>query len=204
MALEPDPRAHRSPTPVIYAGKVIAAGVALGLDRVSSTFSAFGVEAPLSATDVGCPLLDGTGQVVGILERAGGTGLASASTFLPAELVWGVADQLVSSDSVDPGWAGISAGNAMAPTAPPTPAGALVDSVVAGSPAAASGIQPGDVVTGIDGNRVRSAAELDTRLYPQQPGSDVTVTLDRAGTVIRSHMELTDADPDAPERAASP
>ncbi len=204
MALQPDPPADRSPTPVIYAGKVIAAGVALGFDRVSSTFAAFAVEAPLSATDIGCPLLDSEGQVVGILERAGGKGWASASTFLPAELAWGVADQLVSSDSVDPGWTGIGAGNAMAPSAPPTPAGALVDSVATGSPAASDGIQTGDVVTAIDGYRVRSAAELATRLYPQQSGSEVTLTLDRAGATMTRQLELADASPAAPERAASP
>jgi putative serine protease PepD len=203
MALEPDPRAD-APVPMVYAGKVVAGGVALGLDPISSVFAAFGVEAPLSSYDIGCPLLNADGQVVGMLERVGGKGLASVSTFLPAELVWGVADQLVSSGTVDPGWMGVTTGNAVAPSAPPTPVGAIIDSVAAGGPAAASGIESGDIVTAIDGYQVRSRAELDTRLYTEPPGSQVMVTLERSGTRISRTVMLADADPDAPETAPSP
>jgi S1-C subfamily serine protease len=178
--------------------------VALGLDSISSTFAAFGVEAPLSSSDVGCPLLDAEGQVVGVLERAGGVGLASASTFLPAELVWGVADQLVSAGGVDPGWMGVTTADAMAPSIPPTPVGAMVDAVAGGSPAAAGGIQPGDVVTAVDGFRVRSQAELRTLLYTEPTGTEVTVSLERAGSHFDRRVVLAGAGPDAPEAAPSP
>jgi putative serine protease PepD len=79
-----------------------------------------------------------------------------------------------------------------------------VDAVAPGSPAASGAIQPGDVVTEINHYRVRSAAELTTRLYSQTPGSEVTLTLDRAGTVVTCNLELGDAAPGAPEREASP
>lgn len=204
MAFEPGSRAGAPPTSIVYAGKVVAAGVALGLDSISSTFAAFGVEAPLSSSDVGCPLLDAEGQVVGVLERAGGVGLASASTFLPAELVWGVADQLVSAGGVDPGWMGVTTADAMAPSIPPTPVGAMVDAVAGGSPAAAGGIQPGDVVTAVDGFRVRSQAELRTLLYTEPTGTEVTVSLERAGSHFDRRVVLAGAGPDAPEAAPSP
>jgi len=204
VALEPSPRSDQPPTSVVYAGKVVAAGVALDLDHVSSTFAAFGVEAPLSSSDIGCPLLDAGGQVVGVLERIGGTGLASASTFLPAELVWGVADELISDGSVDPGSMGITATDAMAPSTPPTPVGAIVSSVTPGGPADDAGIEDGDIVTGIDGYRVRSLAELDTRLYTDPAGSQVTVTINREGTTLSRQVDLTDSDPDAPEHSSSP
>ncbi len=204
MAFEPGSRAGEPPISVVYAGKVVAAGVALSLDPISSTFAAFGVEAPLSSSDIGCPLLDADGQVVGMLERAGGVGLASASTFLPAELVWGVADQLVSAGSVDPGWMGVTTADVMAPSVPPTPVGAMVDAVASGSPAAAGGIEPGDIVTAVDGFRVRSRAELATVLYTEPSGTEVTVTVERAGRSIDRHVVLADADPDAPEPAPSP
>jgi len=204
VALEPNLRADQAPTPIVYAGRVVAAGVALGLDPISTTFATLGVEAPLSSTDIGCPLLDAQGQVVGILERAGGKGLASASTFLPAELVWGVADQLVSTGGVDPGWMGITTTDALAPSVPATPVGAVVASVAPGSPAASSGLEDGDVITGIDSYRVRSGAELDTRIYTEPAGSEVTVDFERAGTNSSRHLVLVDADPDAPESASSP
>ena len=204
LALEPDHRIGTAPTPRLYAGTVVSAGVALDLDRVSTTFAAIGVEAPLTASDVGCPLLNAGGQVAGMLERSGGKGLASASTFLPAELVWGVAEQLVSNSRVETGWVGVTSTSAVLPGAPPTPVGALVDSVDPGGPAAIGGIEPGDVVTGIDGYRVRSAAELKTRIYVDPPGTDVTVTLDRTGTTETRRLVVGHADPDAPEATSSP
>ena len=204
LALEPDHRFGAAPTPRLYAGTVVSAGVALGLDRVSTTFAAIGVEVPVTASDVGCPLLDAGGQVVGMLERSGGKGLASASTFLPAELVWGVAEQLVSNSSVGTGWIGATSTNAVLPGASPTPVGALVDSVTPGSPAAMGGVQSGDVVTGVDGYRVRSSAEFKTRVYADPPGTDVTVTLDRAGTTETRYLVVGHADPDAPQASSSP
>jgi putative serine protease PepD len=204
LALLPDRRAGDAPTSRLYAGRVVSAGVALGLDRVSTTFATIGVEVPLTASDVGCPRLDVGGQVVGILERSGGRGLSSASTFLPAELVWGVAQQLVSSSTVQTGWIGVASATAVLPGASPTPVGALGDSVDPGGPAAIGGIQPGDVVTGVDGYRVRSAAEFKTRVYVDPPGTDVTVTLDRAGTTETRRLVVGHADPDAPVASSSP
>ena len=144
------------------------------------------------------------GQVVGILERSGGRGLASVSTFLPAELVWGVAEELVSNSTVETGWIGVTSTNAVLPGASPTPVGALVDSVDPGGPAAIGGIDPGDVVTDIDGYRVRSAAEFKTRIYADPPGTGVTVTLDRAGTTETMRLVVGHAGPDAPEASSSP
>jgi S1-C subfamily serine protease len=204
LALLPDRRTGDAPAPRLYAGKVVSAGVALDLDPVSTTFAAIGVEVPLTASDIGCPLLDRGGSVVGILERSGGRGLSSASTFLPAELVWGVAEQLVANSTVETGWIGATSANAVLPGASPTPVGALVDSVAPGGPAAIGGIQPGDVVTGVDGYRVRSAAEFKTRVYVDPPGTDVTVTLDRAGTTVDRRLVVGSADPDAPEASSSP
>ena len=204
VAMDAGDRPDQSPTPVVYAGKVVAAGVALRLDHVSSTFATFGVEVPLNSVDIGCPLVDADGQVVGVLERVGGKGLTSASTFLPAELVWGVADQLVSSGSVDPGSMGITTADAVTPNAPATPVGAIVSTITPGGPAAIGGIQVGDVVTRLDGHRVRSQAELDTELYTEPAGSEVTLTVDRAGISLTRAVELTDSGPDAPERPPSP
>ncbi|HEY5096449.1 MAG TPA: trypsin-like peptidase domain-containing protein [Acidimicrobiales bacterium] len=204
LALLPDHRTGGAPTPKLYAGTVVSAGVALDLDRVSTTFAAIGVEVPLTPSDVGCPLLDRGGQVVGILERSGGQGLSSASTFLPAELVWGVAEQLVASSTVETGWIGVTSANAVLPGASPTPVGALIDSVDPGGPAAIGGIEPGDVVTSVDGYRVRSAAEFKTRVYVDPPGTDVAVTLDRAGTTETRRLVVGHADPDAPEASSSP
>jgi putative serine protease PepD len=198
MAVEPTPRSDRLPTEEVYGGEVVATGMTLDLDPVSSTFAVVGVEAPLTGSDIGCPLLDTGGRVEGVLDRVGGTGLRSASTFLPAELVWGVADQLISAGRVDPGSLGITTAGAA------DPVGAMVTSVTPGGPGAAVGLEDGDVVTAVDDYPVRSPAELDTRLYTDAPGTQVALTVDRAGSVLSRVVDLADGDPDAPEHALSP
>ena len=196
MAVGPARRSGEPPTEEVYGGKVVATGMTLDLDPVSSTFAVVGVEAPLTTSDIGCLLLDSGGQVAGVLDRVGGTGLRSASTFLPAELVWGVADELISTGHVDPGSLGITSADAAGPM------GALVTSIVPGGPAAVAGLEDGDVVTAVDGYPVRSPAELDTQLYADAPGTQVTVTVDRAGSTLTRAVDL--GDPDAPEHAPSP
>ncbi len=204
LALEPGRRTGVAPTSALYAGSVVASGMALDLDRITTAFVTTVVAAPLESGDIGCPLLDDEGRVSGILERIGGSGLANASVFLPAELVWSVANQLVSSGAVDPGWIGMTAGDAQTPTVPPKPAGAVVESVVTGSPAAGGGLEDGDVVTAVDGYRIRSDAELKTWLYGQPPGADLTVTFDRGGSPITETLQVAEPPPDAPKGGTSP
>lgn len=204
MALEPSRRVGQAPTADVYAGSVLSSGVALDLDRITSTFAATAVAAPLASGDVGCPLLDDQGHVTGMLERIGGVGAPDASVFLPAELVWSVADQLVSAGAVDPGWIGITAADAVGPTVPARPIGAVVESVVAGSPAALGGLEDGDVLTAVDGYRIRSAVDLKTWLYSEPPGVGLTVTLDRGGSLGSDTLYVAEPPPDAPKVGSSP
>ena len=113
------------------------------------------------------------------MDRADGG--STAAVFLPAEVVLGVAQQLVTSGQVDHGWLGVETSDVgsanpvtvetattSAGTSPPD--GARLDSVDQNSPAAEAGLQPGDVVVGIDGNPVHSKSELAARLYPEPAG----------------------------------
>ncbi len=205
MALEPSRHLGAAPDTSLYAGSVVASGVALDLDRITSAFATTALAAPLASGDLGCPLLDDGGHVTGLLERTGGTGAAGASVFLPAELVWSVANELVSSGAVVPGWIGVAAGNAEAPTEPLKPVGAVIESVVAGSPAAEGGLENGDVVNEVNGFRVRSDAELKTWLYSEPPGTDLKITVDRGGSPITYTVVAAEPPPpDAPKSGSSP
>ena len=73
-------------------------------------------------------------------------------------------------------------------------AGAIVSSVLASSPAAGAGIEPGDVVTTIDTHNVSSHADLQARLYTMPPGSTVVLTVERSGTMRTVSLDLA-ADP---------
>jgi putative serine protease PepD len=212
MALEPGRPTHGGPTPVVYAGTVLSAGQAVDADAVTSTFAATAIRAPLSHDDLGCPLVNAAGHVSGMLEKTVQDGASTISVFLPAGLVLGVAQQLVSSGAVIHGSLGVDASDADLTTttstyvsAASTPAaGARLDSVDAGGPAALKGMQSGDIITAIDDYPVRSSAELTTRLYPDRPGTQVQVTLNRGGTPTTMAVTLAAADPDAQGSNASP
>ena len=205
-----------------YAGTVLSSGLPLEGGGLTSGFAGTAVATPLTADDIGCPLLDRSGNVSGILEQVTQSGASTRSVFLPAELVLGVARQLVSSGVVDPGWLGVAGSDDDAVTSAPTltatttsspaspvapsadPAGALVSSVDSGSPAAIGGLLPGDVIVAIDGYQVHSTAELRTRLYPDPPGTALDVTFQRAGTTLATSVVLGDNGTDAPGVGSSP
>jgi S1-C subfamily serine protease len=63
--------------------------------------------------------------------------------------------------------------------------------VAAGGAASQAGLQPGDLLVGVDGYSVRSVAELATRLYGDPPGSELRVTVERGGTSFNAVVVLT-------------
>jgi putative serine protease PepD len=196
MAMTADPRTHGAPVPVVYAGTVVAAGRSTATAG-SAAFATTMIEAPLGHDDIGCPLLDSSGAVSGILEGTRQVGSTTLSVFLPAELVYGVAQQLIMWGEVEHGWLGIKTGDSAAP------AGAVLDAVDTGSPVAGV-MAPGDVITAIDGDPVHSNAELLTRLYAEAPGTAVTIDFQRQGTTMSTSVVLADEGTDAQAGPTSP
>jgi len=62
-----------------------------------------------------------------------------------------------------------------------TDEGVLIDSVMDDSPAAKAGLQPGDVITAVGGERVAGPPELLDRIRKCKPGDAVAVTYHRMG-----------------------
>lgn len=213
VAMEPSGRVGGPPSPRVYGGIVISSGVPLAGGASSATFAATAVSTPLTDEDLGCPLLDGSGGVAGILEQVRTSGTSTTSVFLPGELVLGVVRQLVSSGTVDHGWSGLGGSevgssatvSTLAATAPsPSQDGAQLGAIDGDSPAAAAGLMQGDVVIGIDGHRVHSMAELRTRLYSDPPGTALQVTFERAGSTLTTSLQLGNVDADAQVGGSSP
>lgn len=217
MSLRPAAHAGASPTAKVYAGMVASTGRSVGSvgsGQAAHLLSASVIEAPMAGDDVGCPLLDAAGQVSGLLEWTGQAGGGTAAVFLPAEVVLGVAQQVVTSGRVDHGWLGIGASDVPA-TSPVTAHtatttssskptdGARVDSVDQNGPGAAAGLEAGDAIVGIDGEPVHSKSELDARLYPDPPGTELNVSLVRDGATITRSVVLT-AGGDASGAGTSP
>jgi putative serine protease PepD len=116
----------------------------------------------------GEPLLNDDGAVLGILYDPDPG--ASAVTFLPSQLVVGVADDLRSQNKVVHGWLGVQGTDA------PDGSGATVAKVQSGGPAAGV-LQVGQLIVAVDSTPVHTMAELRARLYVLPPGSTVILSV---------------------------
>jgi trypsin-like peptidase/PDZ domain-containing protein len=151
-----------TPGTVASVGNAITAGMAQGMPDIISS-------APVSGAESGDPLLNATGAVIGILYYAGST-----PVYLPAELVLGVADDLRSAGRVSHGWLGVEG------QAGPTGQGAMVSTIMAGSPAAGA-LHAGERITALGNAPVRSMAELRARLYVLPPNTRVVLSVVSGG-----------------------
>jgi S1-C subfamily serine protease len=215
MALDPARHAGGLPRTHVYAGAVTSTDQAAATLSDAGGLATIDVDAPLSTGDVGCPLIDDYGHVTGVLVSVERTGASLLSVFLPGQLVLGVAEQLVNSGEVSHGWLGIQDSNATYDNTtsqttasgldPGGTPGARLDSLDSDSPAASSGMLPGDVITAVDSVRVQSTLDLETRLYADAPGTVVQVTYERGTSgPLTASVTLTGAGADAPVPGSSP
>ena len=158
---------HCTPGAVTDVGAPIGSGPATTMPAITSS--------PATPSVIsGEPLLNAAGSVVGMLYNANdGT---APGTFLPSDLVVGVANDLRSQNRVVHGWLGVQGTDA------PHDAGAMVAQVQSGGPAATR-LQVGQLITAVNSTPVRSMAELRALLYVLPPGTAVMLSVQQpAGT----------------------
>jgi serine protease Do len=68
--------------------------------------------------------------------------------------------------------------------------GALVSKVVPGSPAAAAGIRPGDVITQLDTQPIEASATFASAISGMQAGERVDIQLQRGAQRFTVHVAL--------------
>jgi len=175
-------------------GGTVTAGIvsARGRDIGDGPYDSFiQIDAPINQGNSGGPLFTQDGKVVGvntaILSPSGGSvGIGFA---IPSNTVKNVVAQLEKSGKVTRGFIGVSAQNVTAAMAgalrlPPSNEdnrGALVASVEPDSPALRAGVQPGDVITAVNGHQIDSPRELAITVSQIAPGGDAALAVYRNG-----------------------
>ncbi len=175
-------------------GGSVTAGIvsALGRDIGDGPYDRFiQIDAPINEGNSGGPLFDQRGQVIGIntaiLTPTGGSvGIGFA---IPSDMVKRVVDQLVSGGKVVRGYLGVEAqeispqmAQAMGLSgADSSKDGALVAAISPGSPANRAGLQPGDVITKVNGQAVTNPGDLAADIANVDPGHDTTIGYMRNG-----------------------
>ncbi|QBR70633.1 serine peptidase [Beijerinckiaceae bacterium] len=160
-------------------GGTVTAGIvsARGRDIGAGPYDDFlQIDAPVNRGNSGGPTFNGQGQVVGvntaIFSPSGGSvGIGFA---IPAETAQNVIASLKDKGVVSRGWIGVQIQPVTAEIADSlglkSNKGALVAEAQPNSPATAAGIKSGDVILGIDGERIDGPRDLARRVATLGPG----------------------------------
>lgn len=156
-------------------------------------------DAAISPGNSGGALVNGAGQVVGINDAyiPPAAGAVSIGFAIPTATVVDIAEQLLDTGQVRRPFVGITPGRITPELAQrfglAETEGVLVLQVVPDSPAEQAGLRPGDVVTDVDGERVRSVEQFLGELRGLEIGEQVRVLLLRDGEPTAVSLTLAEA-----------
>jgi putative serine protease PepD len=173
----------------------MSTGIVSGLDRTISAPNGFTVahaiqtDAALNPGNSGGPVLDASGKVIGIVDQIATNGSSETSSgvgfAVPIDLVKSELPSLEAGKSVSHAYLGVSTSDASAATA-----GALVQSVSSGGPAADAGLRSGDVITKLGSIAIKGPNDLVAAIANHKPGDEVTVTVQRGSDTTELTVTL--------------
>jgi serine protease Do len=168
------------------------------------------VDAAINSGNSGGPVFNAAGEVIGIntaiiSPNGGNVGIGMA---IPSNQAIGVLDELRENGSVSRGWLGVSIGPLDAPGDLEVPAGvtagALIDAVEPGSPAAMAGLARGDIVTELDGLAIDSPRTLSRLVGDLDAGAEVEIGYLRVGETRETSVVLGALDESEMRAAVQP
>jgi putative serine protease PepD len=163
----------------------VTSGIVSALDRSMQAPNGFTIngsiqtDAAINHGNSGGPLLDMSGRVIGVTaqiesDSGGNDGVGFA---IPSNTVRSIVSQLIAGGSVQHAYLGVGVTTSQGATA-----GVQVTQVRSGEPAAAAGLQVGDVITSVDGEDVSTTQELQAAIDAKQPGDKVMIGYVRNGS----------------------
>lgn len=189
---------------------VLAVGNPFGLDRTvtQGIVSAVGrrgviggnlyqdflqTDAAVNPGNSGGPLVNLSGEVVGINTAIVGEAFQGISFAIPSALARSVYEEIRKSGSVVRGWLGVATQSLNDELAQQlgvqSTDGALVTGVLPDSPASDAGVEPGDVIVSWDGEAVTDSADLTLRVARTPKDKQVDVVVVRDG--VRVTLKVT-------------
>jgi len=171
-------------------GGTVTAGIvsASGRDIGAGPYDQFiQIDAPINQGNSGGPLFTQDGKVIGmntaILSPSGGSiGIGFA---IPSDMIKTVVSQLETSGHVTRGYIGVEAqqiGSTMGTAMHLSEnSGALIADVKSDAPAEHAGLQPGDVITSVNGQAVKNPRDLAVDIAAVKPGDEAQLQVLRDG-----------------------
>jgi serine protease Do len=167
------------------------------------------IDAPINQGNSGGPLFTQDGKVIGvntaILSPTGGSvGIGFA---IPSNTVKQIVAQLEKTGHVTRGYLGVEAqavsGGMSAALHLPSAEGALIASIEPDSPAAHAGLQPGDVIETVNGQKIADPRALAVDIAAVKPGADAALEILRDGQTKSVTVSLASLPGDTQQDAQS-
>lgn len=191
-------------------GQTVTSGIVSALSR-----SGLGIEgyedfiqtdASINPGNSGGALVNLNGELVGIntaiFSRSGGNiGIGFA---IPINLALNIMEQLLETGEVKRGFLGVYAQDLNPELAEAfglsRQTGAIISKILPDSPADKAGLKTGDIVTHIDGKRVRNAADVKNRIGLLNVGDVITFDILRDGKTktVKAEIALAQEEPGSP------
>ncbi len=199
----------------ITAGIVSAIGRTITAPAPSNftIANAIQTDAPINPGNSGGPVINAAGQVIGLADQidtgnqnAQGVGSSSGIGFAtPSDSDVRVANEIIKTGKAQNAYVGVSLN-------PQVAGGAAISRgsqsqlppVVPGGPAANAGLQPGDLITAVNGQRITSVNQFVATIANYAPGDTVTLTVKRGSQTKSIKLKLGSQPSSAPSSQQAP
>ena len=170
-------------------GQTVTMGIVSATGRHRLGVSAFEdfiqTDAAINPGNSGGALIDARGRLIGINTAIFAGGSEGIGFAIPVSMARKVMNAIVELGYVPRGWLGAAVLPVTSPVGSPTglrqAGGVLVEGVLPGSPAAVSGLIPGDIITHINGLPVSTPRAAINAVANTTPGTRISIALLRAG-----------------------
>jgi len=178
----------------------VTLGIVSALDRsvdeVSQQIKLIQTDAAINPGNSGGPLLNIRGEVVGIITAISRQG-QNIGFAIPSEVFEEVTKELLAKGKVSRPYFGLHMADLTPALAdelgvPANTRGVLVDKVYADSPASASNIQVGDIITKLDDTEVSTAKELGALARAHKIGDTITFLILRQNELVPIKLTIAD------------
>ncbi len=190
-------------------GQTVTSGIvsALGRSEIgrADIQSYIQTDAAINPGNSGGALVDMSGRLIGINTAiySGSGGSHGVGFAIPSNLVRLYVESALTGKKIQRPWLGARLDSITREIAEGLKlgrlSGALVTRVHTGGPAAAAGIEPGDVITKVDGHEVADARAVNYRLATAGIGQVARVDLTRRGRTISLELPLQPSPPLGPD-----
>ncbi|OYW77573.1 MAG: hypothetical protein B7Z26_10275 [Asticcacaulis sp. 32-58-5] len=149
------------------------------------------IDAPINRGNSGGPTFDLYGRVIGvntaIITPSGAS--AGVGFAIPAEIAHSITQKLIKGGKIERGYIGVSVRPITEDLAESLGItdldGAYISDVTKGGPSEKAGVQPGDIVRAVNGEKIKSNTELTRRVGAVRVGDKVTLDVVRSGKPVK-------------------